>query len=252
MTTDGPASSVRHTDPKTRFLAAALISFSVAFATGIPAAVAAVLLSLVLIALFRPNGKELKKRLLAANAFILFLWVFTPFTTPGTPVWSIGPLEATDAGVRLSLLVTLKCNAIIASLFSLTAGLTLSESAMALQKLGLPPKLVMLLLFTGRYIESFSQEYKRLRDAARLRGFAPKTTLFTYRVYATLMGQLFVRAFARAERTGEAMRLRGFDGVNLRCLEWAGTSDARQNLALISFAVLEIAILASLMILRPF
>lgn len=167
MTTDGPASSVRHTDPKTRFLAAALISFSVAFATGIPAAVAAVLLSLVLIALFRPNGKELKKRLLAANAFILFLWVFTPFTTPGTPVWSIGPLEATDAGVRLSLLVTLKCNAIIASLFSLTAGLTLSESAMALQKLGLPPKLVMLLLFTGRYIESFSQEYKRLRDAAR-------------------------------------------------------------------------------------
>ena len=34
MTTDGPASSVRHTDPKTRFLAAALISFSVAFATG--------------------------------------------------------------------------------------------------------------------------------------------------------------------------------------------------------------------------
>ena len=27
MTTDGPASSVRHTDPKTRFLAAALISF---------------------------------------------------------------------------------------------------------------------------------------------------------------------------------------------------------------------------------
>ena len=246
MTTDGPASSVRHTDPKTRFLAAALISFSVAFATGIPAAIAAVLLSLVLIALFRPNAKELKKRLLAANAFILFLWVFTPFTTPGTPVWSIGPLTATDAGVRLSLLVTLKCNAIIASLFSLTAGLTLSESAMAL------PKLVMLLLFTGRYIESFSQEYKRLRDAARLRGFAPKTTLFTYRVYATLMGQLFVRAFDRAERTGEAMRLRGFDGVNLRCLEWAGTSDARQNLALISFAVLEIAILASLMILRPF
>ena len=238
MTTDGPASSVRHTDPKTRFLAAALISFSVAFATGIPDAIAAVLLSLVLIALFRPNAKELKKRLLAANAFILFLWVFTPFTTPGTPVWSIGPLTATDAGVRLSLLVTLKCNAIIASLFSLTAGL--------------PPKLVLLLLFTGRYIESFSQEYKRLRDAARLRGFAPKTTLFTYRVYATLMGQLFVRAFDRAERTGEAMRLRGFDGVNLRCLEWAGTSDARQNLALISFAVLEIAILASLMILRPF
>lgn len=97
MTTDGPASSVRHTDPKTRFLAAALISFSVAFATGIPAAIAAVLLSLVLIALFRPNAKELKKRLLAANAFILFLWVFTPFTTPGTPVWSIGPLTATDA-----------------------------------------------------------------------------------------------------------------------------------------------------------
>lgn len=49
---------------------------------------------------------------------------------------------------------------------------------MALQKLGLPPKLVMLLLFTGRYIESFSQEYKRLRDAARLRGLRPENNAF--------------------------------------------------------------------------
>lgn len=81
MTTDGPAFCPPH-DPKTRFFAAALI-FLRRLATGIPAAIAW-FCCLVLIMLFRPNAKD--EAALAANAFILFLWVFTPFTTPGTPV----------------------------------------------------------------------------------------------------------------------------------------------------------------------
>jgi cobalt/nickel transport system permease protein len=46
----------------------------------------------------------------------------------------------------------------------------------------------------------------------KIRGFAPRTNLHTYRSYAYLVGMLFVRAAARAERVHQAMRCRGFDG----------------------------------------
>jgi cobalt/nickel transport system permease protein len=46
----------------------------------------------------------------------------------------------------------------------------------------------------------------------RIRAFRPRTNLHTYRSYAYLVGMLFVRAAARAERVHQAMRCRGFQG----------------------------------------
>ncbi len=223
-------------DARTRFFAAVLLSFAAAFSSGIPAACAALSAAFLLILRFQPDAGRLRTRLITANAFILFLWFLTPFTAAGEPLFSAGPLTATREGILLSLLVTLKCNAIVITIAALTAGLTLSESASGLQALGLPPKLTALLLFTGRYTGTLAAEYRRLRDAMRLRGFSPRTDRFTYRVYANLIGLLFVRAFDRAERTGEAMRLRGFDGVHLRLLTSSQQGDLRSNVTLTLFA----------------
>jgi cobalt/nickel transport system permease protein len=46
----------------------------------------------------------------------------------------------------------------------------------------------------------------------KIRGFRPRTRLHTYRSYAYLVGMLFVRAAARADRVHQAMRCRGFNG----------------------------------------
>ena len=76
----------------------------------------------------------------------------------------------------------------------------------------MPDKLVHLLLLTYRYVFVLDQEYGRLHRAIRTRGFVPRTGLHTYRTYAYLIGMLFVRAAARAERVHQAMICRGFRG----------------------------------------
>ena len=48
--------------------------------------------------------------------------------------------------------------------------------------------------------------------AARLRGFRPRSSMHTYRTLASLLGLLLVRSYERAQRTREAMLLRGFAG----------------------------------------
>ena len=56
--------------------------------------------------------------------------------------------------------------------------------------------------------------YKRqkLHGAARLRGFAPKTNMHTYRTFGNMLGMVFVHSFDRSVRVYEAMILRGFSG----------------------------------------
>ena len=82
----------------------------------------------------------------------------------------------------------------------------------ALQRLRVPQRLVLLMMFTVRYIGVFEQEYLRLRQAMRVRGFAPKLNVHTLRSYGYLTGMLLVHAFDRSERVLEAMRCRGFAG----------------------------------------
>ena len=65
---------------------------------------------------------------------------------------------------------------------------------------------------TYRYIFVIEEEYLRLMRAAKIRGFRPGTNANTYRTYSYVIGMLFVRAAARAERVHQAMRCRGFNG----------------------------------------
>jgi cobalt/nickel transport system permease protein len=81
-----------------------------------------------------------------------------------------------------------------------------------LHRLGVPAKLVYLLLITYRYLFVMEQEFQRLKRAAQIRGFTPRTDLHTYRTYAYLIGMLLVRAATRSERVHQAMVLRGFCG----------------------------------------
>lgn len=163
----------------------------------------------------------LLRRLAAVNVFMVFLWVFLPFSLPGAPLLRIGPfpglpdwlaLVATDAGVAQAMLVTLKSNAIVLVFIALAGTSDITAVGHALAGLGLPDKLTLLLLFTWRQLHVVALEYHRLRIAAKVRGFTPGTNARTYRTFAHLAGMVLVRSFDRAERVTQAMRLRGFAG----------------------------------------
>lgn len=198
--------------PEARLVAAAALALGIAVGRSLPTAGAALALGILLVLTARLPFKTILLRLAAANIFILFLWLVVPFTAPGDPGFSLGPLQATRQGLELTLLVTLKCNAIMLDLLALVAISPLPEVGQALQRLRMPTSLCWLLLFTYRYIFTIGQEYQRLSCSARLRCFRPRTNVHTYRTYACMLGMTLVKSWNRAQRVQQAMALRGFSG----------------------------------------
>ncbi len=95
---------------------------------------------------------------------------------------------------------------------ALAATTPVPDLGFALQSLGLPSRLCWLLLFTYRYVFVIGQEFQRLRRAAAMRCFRPRTDLRTYKTYAHLFAMTLVRSWDRAERVRDAMAVRGFQG----------------------------------------
>lgn len=152
------------------------------------------------------------RHLLAANLFVLFLWLTLPLTYGGDSLTSMGPIALSSAGIRLSALITLKTNAIVLTLLALLSTSTIASLGHGLEGLKVPPKLCFMLLSTYRYIFVIHQEYQRLQRAARMRGFVPRTNLHTYRTFSHLFAMTLVKSWNRARRVHQAMILRGFTG----------------------------------------
>jgi len=205
-------SFVHGLDPRIKIIVAVLFSVVVAVSPSLPAILLALGVSLFLIALARLSLREVFYRLLLANGLILFLWLLLPFTYEGNTLFTVGPLVGTKEGVLYASRITVKCNAILLAMIALLATTPICTLGHAMSELHFPDKIIHLFLFTYRYVHVISQEYHRLANAMRIRGFMPRTNTHTYRSYAYLVGMLLVRSYDRAERIHKAMLCRGFDG----------------------------------------
>lgn len=205
-------SPIHRLDPRYRVAAAFFFTVTVALCRHLAAPLFGLGAGIFLVALARLDLRAFLGRLAAVNLFVFFLWLVLPFSLPGEPVLSLGPLVATREGLTLALLVTVKSNAVLCTFFALAATMDAPVFGQAAGCLGVPKKLTYLFLFTYRYVHVLADEYSRLRTAARLRGFRPTTGLHTYRTVANLLGMVLVRGYDRSRRVYEAMILRGFHG----------------------------------------
>jgi cobalt/nickel transport system permease protein len=191
------------------------------------AAGTALLLAAAILILSRPPLRQLCRRVALVNVFLLFLWLTVPLTMPGTPVFALGPLMASHEGITLVWLATLKSNAILLTFLALVATMDSPTMGHALDRLGVPTKLVFLFLFTYRYLHVIADEWQRLTTAARLRGFTPRTGMHTYRTIGNMLAMVLVNSFDRSGRVYQAMVLRGFQGRFVSVVRFkAGPRDA--------------------------
>ena len=205
-------SFIHRLDPRIKLLAAFLFSVVISVSSRAFPLLFAFLLAFTLLMTARLPLKTVLLRLLFANLFILFLWVFIPFTMKGEELLHLGPLAVTKEGLLYCLLLTIKSNSILIILIVLTATMPVFTMGRAMGSFGVPAKIVNLFIFSYRYIHAILLEYKRLKEAMDIRGFRPKTNMHTYRSYAYLVGMLIVKSHDRAERVHSAMICRGFQG----------------------------------------
>jgi len=205
-------SVIHRLDPRIKVIFATLYSFTVALSSAFPALLAALFFSAFLTFLANLDIRKLGTRMMAMNLFILFLWLAVPVTFGGEDLFPVGPFAVSREGVILCARITVKSNAILLAFISLVATMSIATLGHALDLLGIPGKMVQLLLLSYRYLFVIDQESRKLFRAAKIRSFRPGTNMHTYRTYAYFIGMLFVRAYARAERVQQAMICRGFSG----------------------------------------
>jgi cobalt/nickel transport system permease protein len=208
----GGDSLIHHLDPRVKIVAVSFFSVVVAVSNRFVVLMSALALGFFIVLLARVPMRQLVRRLVPVNIFILFLWLFLPFTVQGEPLFSVGPLVGTHEGVLYAARISLKSNAIVTVLIALVASSSILTLGHAMHELRVPKKIVHLFFFTYRYIHVIGREYVRLVNAMKVRGFRPGTNMHSYKTFAYLVGMLLVRSCDRAERVRNAMLCRGFRG----------------------------------------
>jgi len=201
-------------DSRLKIVAVLTWSFLLALTQQIEGALAGLAGSAILSMLSGLSTRTLIKRLLGVNFFIFFLWLVLPFSFsyPGEVVAGLGPLAVTRQGLNLAWLLTVKGNAVALGAVAFFGASSVFELAAAARRLGAPEKMTAIFVLMFRYVQLIDQEYTRLRQAMKARGFRPAMTMHSYRSYANLIGMLLVRSLDRAVRIHAAMRCRGYNG----------------------------------------
>jgi cobalt/nickel transport system permease protein len=142
---------------------------------------------------------------------LLLAWL--PFVDPDPgPRWDLGWITLSPAGLILAALIFVKALTVVSLMLALLATAPLQDTFKAAHALRVPGALVHLVLLTHRFVFLVAEEFGRLRTALRVRGFRNRGNWHSYRTVGQVAGTLLVRSHDRAERVGQAMRCRGFDG----------------------------------------
>lgn len=199
-------------DPRTCILCATAFSIVAACLQDMRAASVALTIGIACVAFNKKAWSSAPRKLAAVNAFILFIWLVTPFTTPGNPLWQWGFLQITDSGINLAALASLKANSLACVFIALVAPLPLQYLDNALWRLHCPEKLSWVFLMLEKNISVLKTEWANMSAAAKLRGFSPSASLHGYRTMASMLAILLIRARNRAAHSREALLLKGFNG----------------------------------------
>ncbi|SOB99960.1 cobalt ECF transporter T component CbiQ [Rhodobacter maris] len=207
------AAGIARIDPRFRVAAVLAFALVVSQLDSFAALGLALAAGLALLLASGQPARPVLKRMAAMDGFILFMLVLLPFTTPGTPLFTLWGFGASREGMRDALDILLTANAVVLMVLLLPGTLEPVTLGHALGRLGVPAALVNLLLFTVRYITVLESEYQRMRQAMRARAFSARTNLHTLVSLGYLVGMMLVRAQERSERVLQAMKCRGFTGA---------------------------------------
>jgi cobalt/nickel transport system permease protein len=208
-----PVSPLSCLDPRWKLVALLAVTLMVALLHTLPAATLALAAAWLLAVLARLPLRWYLARMGALAGFLVFVAVLLPLLIRSDgPGWNLGPLRFSVEGLRVALLLLLKALAIVTLMLVLLTTAPLTATLQAAHALHMPSLLIHLSLLTYRYVFVLGDELSRLRVALRVRGYRNRANRHSYRTVGHVAGTLLVRGAERAERVGQAMRCRGFDG----------------------------------------
>lgn len=226
-------------DPRVRIVMAVMLSLLTASVADIAPLLTLLAITIAAFACFRPlSWTRLAKRLLAVGIFVALIWATLPWS------WNDARVEVDARGLSTALVLTVRTAVVAIGMSIMLARMDAWTFAHALAGLGLPAKLVQLLLLTARYIELFTQTRHTVERAMRARGFVARPDRRTFAALGQLLARLVSIALDRARRVEWAMRARRYDG-GFRKVTSPRVDKAEVVLASVLFGSVVVAVVAS-------
>lgn len=205
-------SPVHAWDPRWKLVALSVFVACSAAVQSPPALLAVLSVALLLVFLARLPVLFALRSLRYPVLFVVLMLPVLAVTAGGAALTRIGPLPLYREGIATAAAIGVRAVAIVLAFLVMFSTARVHVTMQALQRLRVPAALVLILLFTYRYIFLYVEDLRKLRNAARLRGFSFAGGVRRLRTPASLIVVLLVRSFEQSERVEAAMRLRGFDG----------------------------------------
>jgi cobalt/nickel transport system permease protein len=213
-------SFIHHLDPRAKLLTTLAFTLTmVSFGKyQISAMLPMTVFPVVLMAVANLPAGFLIRRVLWVTPLAVLVGVFNPLLDTSVHL-RVGTLEISGGWISfLSILIRFFLTVLAALILVATTGF--NNLCAAMEKIGFPNIFVMQLLFLYRYAFVLAEEGARMVRACRLR--APLWAAINISTFSVLLGSLFLRTAARAQRIYQAMCSRGFQGrlPLARSLNW--------------------------------
>jgi cobalt/nickel transport system permease protein len=151
----------------------------------------------------------LRRVLVSASPFALMVGIFNPLFDRAAML-DVAGVQISGGWVSFAA-IALRFALTVSAALALVAGTGMPALCSALARLGVARVFTVQLMFLYRYTFVLAGEAARMTTARSLR--AGEHSRMRLAVYASLLGQLLLRAFERAQRIHQAMLARGFDGA---------------------------------------
>jgi len=174
--------------------------------------IASLILALGLLFIVKVRPRELITRLIPLLPFLLPILLLLPLLIPGEVIFKIGILKFSLEGLYKGLTIALRILSIVFIFTALVASTSRQSLLIAARKIGIPQVFIQITEFAFRYIEVVYNEAKTMLTARLCRGYTKKQifNITEIKQLGTLIGMLFLRSYARAERIYTAMLARGY------------------------------------------
>lgn len=139
---------------------------------------------------------ETLKRLLFLNLFIVMIFIVLALEG--------NMQEAINIYIRTNLIILFNL-----LLFSHSNGYDIVR---ALNELKFPKRFVSSVYFSLKMIQTLSEEFKKVKQTLRSRGFHARSSLFSYETYGNVFGHIFVKSIRKSLALRDSFELRGFHG----------------------------------------
>jgi cobalt/nickel transport system permease protein len=161
------------------------------------------------------SPRNVLKRSLVMVPFVVAIAIFIPFFKEGQ-VWlafrlGVFRISVTREGLLLFVNILIKSYLCILAMILLVSSTRFPALLKALERLGCPSIMVMILSFMYRYLFVIEDEFMKMQQARLCRSAGARRWL-QVRSGASMLGVLFINSYERAEDVYLAMCARGFQG----------------------------------------